>query len=99
MLTSLVEPGPLRSATRLHRLSGVPRVDRWARSLDRRFRGNAGCRRIERSGARMVWVYGAAEVVKNCSFGGHGRSSVGWHLTIGSSDHGVASSVRQGGSR
>jgi hypothetical protein len=37
----------------------------------------------------MVWVGGAVEGVKNGSFGGHGRSFVGCHLTIGSSDHGA----------
>jgi len=35
------------------------------------------------------WVAGAAEVVKNGSFGGHGRGFVGCHLIIGSSDRGV----------
>jgi hypothetical protein len=89
MPTSLVESGPRRLAKRLRGVGGAFQVGRRARNFDRRFRGNAGCRRIERSGARMAWVCGAAEVVKNCSFGGHGRGFVGCHLTIGSSDHGA----------
>ena len=37
------------------------------------------------------------QAAKSRIFDGHGRGFVGWHLTIGSSDHGAASSVSQGG--
>jgi hypothetical protein len=61
---------------------------RRARTLGGRFRGNVGCRRIERSGRPARVCGGAANGVKSGSFGGHGRSFVGCHLTIGSSDRG-----------
>jgi hypothetical protein len=43
---------------------------------------------------RTVWVRRAAEIVKNCSFGGHGRGFVGSHLTNGWNDH--AAQLRRG---
>jgi hypothetical protein len=45
-LTPLVESGPLRLAKRFGRVNGALRLDRRPRDSDRRFRGNAGCRRI-----------------------------------------------------
>jgi hypothetical protein len=47
-----------------------------------------GCLRIERGGTPVHGYRGAASGVKRVSFGGHGRSFVGWHLTTAWSDRG-----------
>jgi hypothetical protein len=64
------------------------------RSLDERYRRDSGCRRIEPRSAQVSGVDGLRTMSGIRSFGGHGCSLVGWHLTIGWSDGGSFGEMR-----
>jgi hypothetical protein len=67
---------------RWRRGNAIPRV----RSLDERYRDNSGCRRIVSRSAQVCGVVGLRTMAGIRSFGEHGCSFGGWHLTIGWSD-------------